>query len=128
MCHRSLLIALALLLAAPAHAATPQWRDLNDNGRQDPYEDPRAPVATRVADLLAQMTLDEKLGTLLHASAPNAPASGDEPAGYDLVALEDRIGSRHITSFVTRLDRRASSRGRTTRCSGWRQAPGWAFR
>lgn len=101
---RSLLIAMALLLVAPAHAAAPQWRDLNDNGRQDLYEDPRAPVATRVADLLAQMTLDEKLGTLLHASAPNAAASGDEPAGYDLAALEERIGSRHITSFVTRLD------------------------
>ncbi len=36
------------------------FRDLNKNGRLDPYEDPRRPVEERVADLLAQMTLEEK--------------------------------------------------------------------
>lgn len=106
MHHRSSLIAVVLLLlAAQVHGATPGWRDLNDNRRMDPYEDARAPLATRVADLLAQMTLEEKLGSLLHASAPNAPGPAGAPAaGYDLAALEERIGSRHITSFVTRLD------------------------
>src|SRR5215207_3252374 len=36
------------------------WTDFNKNGRKDPYEDPKADVARRVEDLLAQMTLEEK--------------------------------------------------------------------
>jgi beta-glucosidase len=41
-------------------------RDLNKNGRLDPYEDPRRPIEERVDDLLAQMTLEEKAGMLFH--------------------------------------------------------------
>ncbi|MFO7905117.1 MAG: hypothetical protein R6U98_20810 [Pirellulaceae bacterium] len=40
------------------------FRDLNKNGKLDVYEDPRQPVEARVADLLGQMTLAEKAGTL----------------------------------------------------------------
>jgi beta-glucosidase len=39
---------------------------LNKNGRLDVYEDPARPVAERVADLLAQMTLEEKAGLMFH--------------------------------------------------------------
>ena len=39
-------------------------RDLNKNGRLDPYEDPRRPVEERVADLLPRMTLEEKVGLM----------------------------------------------------------------
>jgi beta-glucosidase len=42
------------------------FRDLNKNGRLDPYEDPRRPIDERVADLLGQMTLEEKAGLLFH--------------------------------------------------------------
>src|SRR5213080_1781724 len=42
------------------------FRDLNKNGRLDPYEDPRRPIEERVEDLLAQMTLEEKVGMLFH--------------------------------------------------------------
>jgi beta-glucosidase len=42
------------------------FRDLNKNGRLDPYEDPRRPVEERVADLLSQMTLEEKAGMMFH--------------------------------------------------------------
>src|SRR5438270_11836212 len=42
------------------------FRDLNRNGRLDPYEDPRRPIAERVEDLLAQMTLEEKAGMMFH--------------------------------------------------------------
>jgi beta-glucosidase len=45
------------------------FRDLNKNGRLDPYEDPRRPVEERVADLLAQMTLEEKAGLMFHTIA-----------------------------------------------------------
>ncbi len=42
------------------------FRDLNKNGRLDPYEDRRLPVPARVEDLLKQMTLEEKAGLLFH--------------------------------------------------------------
>lgn len=43
-----------------------RYRDLNKNGRIDPYEDPRCPMEDRVEDLLAQMTLEEKAGMMFH--------------------------------------------------------------
>ncbi len=36
------------------------WIDLNKNGRKDVYEDQSQPVEKRVADLLSQMTVEEK--------------------------------------------------------------------
>lgn len=42
------------------------FRDLNKNNRLDTYEDPRAPIAERVEDLLSQMTLEEKAGLMFH--------------------------------------------------------------
>ena len=43
-----------------------EFRDLNKNGRLDPYEDTRLPVEERVEDLLNQMTLAEKAGLMFH--------------------------------------------------------------
>lgn len=42
------------------------FRDLNKNGRLDAYEDSHLPVEERVADLLGQMTLEEKAGLMFH--------------------------------------------------------------
>ena len=36
------------------------WIDFNKNGKKDIFEDPTQPVDKRIADLLSQMTLDEK--------------------------------------------------------------------
>ena len=40
------------------------FRDLNKNGRLDPYEDSRQPVFVRVENLLTQMTIEEKAGLM----------------------------------------------------------------
>ena len=40
------------------------FKDLNGNGALDPYEDWRLDKETRARDLLGQMTLKEKAGTL----------------------------------------------------------------
>ncbi len=40
------------------------FRDLNKNGRLDVYEDSRQPVEARITDLLNQMSLEEKAGTM----------------------------------------------------------------
>ncbi len=41
-----------------------EFRDLNKNGKLDPYEDSRVELETRIDDLLSQMTLEEKAGAL----------------------------------------------------------------
>lgn len=45
-----------------------QFKDLNSNGSLDVYEDWRQDIDARVADLLSQMNLDEKIGCLFHAT------------------------------------------------------------
>lgn len=45
-----------------------KFKDLNGNGTLDVYEDWRKDADTRTADLVSQMTLDEKIGALWHAS------------------------------------------------------------
>jgi beta-glucosidase len=42
-----------------------QFRDANDSGTLDRYEDWRLPVAARVDDLVSRMTLEEKAGLML---------------------------------------------------------------
>ncbi|HMN63132.1 MAG TPA: glycoside hydrolase family 3 N-terminal domain-containing protein, partial [Anaerolinea sp.] len=52
------------------------YRDLNKNGTLDIYEDPRQPLEARVEDLLSQMTLEEKAGTLfINGAVVNEDAS-----------------------------------------------------
>lgn len=41
-----------------------RFRDLNKNGKLDVYENPTAPIEARVNDLIDQMTLEEKAGTM----------------------------------------------------------------
>ncbi len=45
-----------------------KFKDLNGNGQLDVYEDWRQDVDKRVDDLLSQMTIDEEIGLLWHAS------------------------------------------------------------
>jgi beta-glucosidase len=63
------------------------YRDLNNNGKLDQYENWRLPVDVRVKDLVKQMTLDEKAGMLLidTLNAPNAPADMPGAAAMRLV-------------------------------------------
>ncbi|TMM59264.1 glycoside hydrolase family 3 protein [Maribacter algarum] len=41
-----------------------KFRDLNKNGKLDPYEDDNSDIELRIDDLLSQMNLEEKAGTL----------------------------------------------------------------
>lgn len=77
--------------AAPLlHVDGLTFKDLNKNGVLDPYEDWRLPVEARVADLVARLTVAEKVGLMHYASnfgafigpegevldAPTRPAPG----------------------------------------------------
>src|SRR2546422_3451768 len=57
-----ILLLAALALGAPQTGSIyhGNWIDLNKNGRMDPYEDPSAPIESRIDNLLSQMTLEEK--------------------------------------------------------------------
>jgi beta-glucosidase len=59
-----------------------EYRDLNKNGRMDPYEDSSRPVEERVNDLLSQMTLEEKAGMLfINGAAVNMDGSIEDKPG-----------------------------------------------
>jgi beta-glucosidase len=94
------------------------FKDLNKNGRLDPYEDWRRRVAERVDDLVSQMTLEEKAGLMVGPSLPMGPGgapseqpvygvnpfSGGPPALVS-PATTDAIQNRHIVQFINRENR-----------------------
>lgn len=73
-----------------------QFKDLNKNGRVDGYEDWRKPVAERVADLISQMTLEEKVGMML-IDTMNAAAYGEINATH-----VDYIEQQKMNRFIFR--------------------------
>lgn len=80
--------------AAPADAG--EFRDLNKNGRLDPYEDPTVPIPERIADLLNQMTVEEKAGLLFHELVPLDVGSGGVPG---LPTAEEHIADSAMYHF-----------------------------
>lgn len=62
-------------------------RDLNKNGKLDPYEDASQPVEKRIADLLGQMNLEEKAGMMfINGTFINDDGSIDKKPGATGVA------------------------------------------
>ena len=49
------------------------------------------------------MTIEEKVGTMLHGNLPSADPLGYSGTGYDLPAVEKLIDGQHLSSFITRL-------------------------
>jgi beta-glucosidase len=63
--------ALVTTLSTKIQTANGQsFRDLNGNQKMDIYEDASQPVDKRVADILSQMTLEEKAGMMFIDGAP----------------------------------------------------------
>ena len=62
-----------------------QFKDLNKNGSLDKYEDWRLPMEERIADLVSQMTLEEKAGLMFH---PNIAVKEDGIIKYDFTEEE----------------------------------------
>ncbi|GAB6011764.1 beta-glucosidase [Viscerimonas tarda] len=48
------------------------WIDFNKNGKKDTFENPSASEASRINDLLSQLTIEEKI-SLLRATSPGIP-------------------------------------------------------
>ncbi|MEH7414080.1 glycoside hydrolase family 3 N-terminal domain-containing protein [Neobacillus drentensis] len=66
-----------------------QFRDLNANGKLDPYEDWRLSTEERVADLLPRMSMEEKAGIMQITS-------------LNVDNINDYINSRHIRYLIIR--------------------------
>ena len=64
------------------------FKDLNKNGRIDPYEDWRLPMEDRIADLGSQMTLEEKAGLMFH---PNIAVPESGVIKYDFTDEEKAL-------------------------------------
>jgi beta-glucosidase len=80
------------------------FRDLNRNGQLDPYENHRLTPEARADDLVKRMTLEEKAGAMMHDTLPGLDAqTGTSVQGYDFEAIEQAIGTKHVNSFITRL-------------------------
>jgi beta-glucosidase len=77
------------------------FRDLNKNGVLDPYEDPRRPIEERVADLLGQMTLEEKAGTLFQTMVGMNPDGTllEKTGMFPLPQTSDMVARRLMNHF-----------------------------
>ncbi|HEU5473411.1 MAG TPA: discoidin domain-containing protein [Actinophytocola sp.] len=83
-------------------------RDLNKNGSIEPYEDWRAPVETRVNDLLGRMTPEEKAYQMFYNAQvfPRSgwhfgPAQAADLHGYLLGAAGTRLGIPFVSAGDT---------------------------
>jgi beta-glucosidase len=75
--------------------------DLNKNGRLDPYEDSRLPLEARIADLLAQMSLEEKAGMLFHTvmAMNEEGALQEQPTPFNPYTASDLVMDKLMNHF-----------------------------
>ena len=81
------------------------FKDLDRNGRLDPYEDWRLPAETRAADLVKRLNVEQLAGLMVHGTLPGSGALAAIGSGnqYDLEKSRDLIVNRSISSFITRM-------------------------
>lgn len=81
------------------------FKDLDRNGRLDPYEDWRLPVETRAADLVKRLNVEQLAGLMVHGTLPGSGTLAAIGTGnqYDLEKSRDLIVNRNISSFITRM-------------------------
>jgi beta-glucosidase len=80
-----------------------QFRDLDRDGALTPYEDWRLSPQQRATDLLARMTIGEKVGEMVVADIAGDAPYGQPAASYDLAAVS-RLLATGITQFNSRLE------------------------
>ena len=82
------------------------FRDLNKNGKLDIYEDSRKPVDERVNDLISQMTIEEKAGTMFFmmismkkdGSVSEKPSISD-PFSFMVPGTSKMMFMKHLNHF-----------------------------
>lgn len=81
------------------------FKDLDRNGKLDPYEDWRLLPEVRAADLVQRMSIEELAGLMVHGTLPTGGELGSigMGQGYDLAKTRQLIEEKHVRSFITRL-------------------------
>jgi len=72
------------------------YRDLNKNGKLDPYEDKRLTIDKRVNDLMAQMTIEEKAGLMYI----NIIGMNKDGSTMEKPALSDDFFTLMLSTFI----------------------------
>lgn len=83
------------------------YRDLNGNGILDPYEDPRLTPQQRVEDLLARLSLEEKVGLLFQTVIEVGPDGTilEEPGDISKSPTSTVVSTKFMNHFnVHRLE------------------------
>jgi beta-glucosidase len=78
------------------------FRDLNKNGRLDPYEDPGRPLDERVDDLVSRMTLEEKAGMMFHPPIgmnPDGTLFEDSESTFAFPPSSELVSERLLNTF-----------------------------
>src|SRR6202044_1039326 len=85
------------------------FKDLNRNGKLDPYEDWRLSPEVRSADLVQKMSLEELAGLIVHGTLPSVGPMGPIGVGdkYDLDKIRQMIDDERVNTFITRLSGKA---------------------
>ncbi|WP_436777576.1 glycoside hydrolase family 3 protein [Yinghuangia sp. YIM S09857] len=78
-----------------------EFRDLNGNGRMEPYEDPRLSPEERTEDLLSRLSIEEKVGLLFHTVIEIGPDGTvlEEPGAISKSATSEVILGRAMNHF-----------------------------
>ena len=77
-----------------------RFADLDRDGRLSPYEDWRLSAEVRAHDLVGRMTLEERAGALVHATAST---TGQPATGYDVEKARALISGKGVNSLITRF-------------------------
>jgi beta-glucosidase len=80
-----------------------RFRDADGDGKLTPYEDWRLSPAARADDLIARMTIEEKVGQMMHGTLPAKGGALGQGEGYDMLAVAPMMWVKHISSYITRL-------------------------
>lgn len=78
-----------------------RYRDLNGNGRMDPYEDPRLGPEERTEDLLGRLSLAEAAGLLFHTVIETGPGGAllEGPGQIAKSGTEQVVLGKHLSHF-----------------------------
>lgn len=74
-----------------------KFKDLNNNGALDPYEDWREDVDVRIKDLYDQMTLEEKAGLFYHVNTCGNPQGVDFADSRYMFSTESTVPDENAT-------------------------------
>ncbi|MFT4111615.1 glycoside hydrolase family 3 N-terminal domain-containing protein [Silvibacterium sp.] len=103
--HQTIQPALSTRSVPTLHRDGLEFRDLNRDGKLEPFEDWRLPAQERTADLLERMSLEEKAGLMVHGTLPSFGPLAALGVGeaYDLDKVRAIVANNKVNTFITRL-------------------------